>query len=357
MEIVQKLNVYDINLAKGADNLKKTILLMTVICLLGLIIPALITDEWGQYKNSLHKKADLMQDQSTFDQKTKVKVYFTDTQEIKEMSLREYLIAVVAGEMPVTFHEEALKAQATAARSYTLNKMANAADTGETGPHFGADVCTDYHDCGAFLSKAEAKRNWGEARFVDYWTKIEKAVTETDGEVVCYLNEPICAVFHSTSSGKTEDAKNIWGSDVAYLKEVESPGEENSPRYQSLLRVEKKIFEEKMKELSPQIILPAEAQNWIEAPQKSESGTVLQITIGDQTFTGVQLRNLFDLRSAVFDITYEGEEFVFSVTGYGHGVGLSQYGAQYMAQQGKPYQEILLWYYTNTQLQNLNEGL
>lgn len=335
--------------------MRKTILFLITSCLLGLILPVLITTNWGQFAKAATQVGAYDQGQGTFDQRTTLRVYFHETGQIREMSLGEYLTGVVAGEMPATFNQEALKAQAVAARSYVLNKMAQTTHSDAEGAHPDADVCTDYRHCKTYLPEFEAKKLWGSARFLEYWTKIEDTVKATDGEVLYYEDEPICAVFHSTSSGKTEDAKNIWGSSVAYLRAVDSPGEENSPRYRSYLRIEAGELREKLSSLVGEITLPDEPQNWIGAVEKSPSGTVLYINIGSQSFTGMELRSLFNLRSAVFDLTWEEGAFVFSVTGYGHGVGMSQYGAQYMAEVGSSYRDILLWYYTGAQLRNENQ--
>jgi stage II sporulation protein D len=334
--------------------MKKTFLRLAVVSLLGLILPALIADDWGTVQAALETGGS-GQGPATFDRMTTVKVYFHETGQIREMPIGEYLTSVVAGEMPATFHEEALKAQAVAARSYTLNKMAQKPDHETEGAHPGADVCTDYRHCKTFLPKSQAKKIWGEAKFLEYWTKIEKAVSDTDGEVVCYEDEPICAVFHSTSAGKTEDAKNIWGGTVSYLTAVDSPGEENSPRFHSAVRLSPGDFSGKLKELAQDIELPEEPQNWVGAVEKSPSGTVLHMVIGNRSFTGVELRSLFGLRSAVFDLTYGGGAFTFAVTGYGHGVGMSQYGAEHMAEGGTSYRDILTWYYTGTQIKNENQ--
>lgn len=333
--------------------MKKMYLFLIAVCLLGLFIPALVADEWGRFVNTTAGAQS--EAPPTFDQKTEVKVFISETGQIVPMPLSEYLTGVVAAEMPASFHVEALKAQAVAARSYTLNRMAAEVDHETEKAHPGADVCTDPAHCKAYLSKPQAKKNWGEAKFLEYWEKVEGAVKSTDGEMVFYENEPICAVFHSTSPGKTEDAKNVWGSPVPYLVSVESPGEEASPRFHSFLRLAPAEFEAKIRGLSDAIVLPGEAPNWIGAVEKSPSGTVLTIGIGDGRFTGGELRGLFNLRSAAFDLTYSDGVFLFSVTGYGHGVGLSQYGAEHMAASGASYREILRWYYTGVEIKNENE--
>ena len=335
--------------------MRKTFGFVAFVCVLGLLVPALMTNEWGRYLHDMGREGLTMaKETGTYDQ-MQIRVYLHETQEIREMSLEEYLTAVVAAEMPATFHEEALKAQAVAARSYTLNKMAAQGYDEEQPPHYGADICTDIYHCKAFTTKEQARNNWGEARFLEYWEKIENAVYLTDGEVVCFEEEPISAVFHSTSPGRTEDAKNIWGNEVAYLKGVDSPGDANSPQYNSVLRISSADFRERVEAMAGPLNWQENPKEWVGTLQPSQSGTVLEIVIADQRFTGVQMREAFNLRSAAFNLHYEEGEFIFSVTGYGHGVGMSQYGAQYMAVQGAPYAEILKWYYTGTTIKNMNQ--
>lgn len=307
------------------------------------IIPAITVDGWNEFARS---QTEAPSSEKKSDEQIMISVKFKDIETPKEMNLHDYLIGVVGAEMPATFHEEALKAQAVAARSYTLYKKAIAQSNPNAFPtHNGADVCTDINHCKAFSSLEELHNGWG-ADFDEYYAKIENAVSSTDAEAALYNNQPINAVFHSTSSGVTEDSKAVWGGDVPYLKSVASPGDELSPRYKSQEGITPEAFKAKMLENYPDMKLGDDPSGWITASDISPTNLVKSITIGGIPAKGSTLRKIFNLRSATFKLSYNGEIFVFDVTGYGHGVGMSQYGAEAMAQNGKTYKEIIEHYYT-----------
>ena len=276
----------------------------------------------------------------------KVNVYFHETKEIKTMLLEEYILGVVIAEMPATFELEALKAQAVAARTYTMNKIKNYTNN---GVHDAADICTDFSHCQAYISKEKAMKNWGKNASVNF-KKCKKAVYETSGEIMIYDNELVKAVFHSTSSGRTENAKDVWGTNVDYLVSVESNGETLSPSYKSELVIENKKFKEKFKEYDVNF-----ENQLIGKMTYTQGGAVKSIEIGNKIFEGKQIRSFFNLRSACFEIAANNENVIFKVTGNGHGVGMSQYGANYMASQGNGYKEILKKYYTGVNITKIYE--
>ncbi len=259
---------------------------------------------------------------------------------VSELSVFEYLTGVVAAEMPVSFEPEALKAQAVAARSYLQRAIASP-------KHDGADICSSSACCQAYLSSEELKAGWGDS-YDEYLEKISAAVSATDGEYLSYDGQPALTAFHSSSDGATEDAAAIW-SEVPYLKSVSSPEtEESVPELTSRVESSELDFRDTILYLKPEADMTGAASDWVGEISRSASGRVADIIIGGVSFTGSELRTLFSLRSTDFELEYTGGKFVFTVHGYGHGVGMSQYGANTMAESGADYRDILSHYYPGT---------
>ena len=266
-----------------------------------------------------------------------VSVWHADTEKLEKMPLEEYLIGVVAAEMPASFHEEALKAQAVAARTYIYNRMMS----GEANPdHPAAAVCTDSAHCKAWLSDAALHTEMGENWYATYYPKISASVGNTHGEIVTYQNEPIVAVFHSAAGGRTENSADVWGGALPYLKSVESVGDSSSPRFLSTAEVPKAEICEAL----------GISEATVGACTRSEGGAVQTVVLGGTSFRGTDIRTHFNLRSANFEIEETPESFIFHVKGSGHGVGLSQYGANFLAENGSSYVDILTTYYTDVAL-------
>ena len=264
--------------------------------------------------------------------------------QVETMSMEEYLRGVLRAEMPASFQQEALKAQAVAARTYVLYKIVN----GPVANHPEADACDDITCCQAFKSEEDAAEDWG-AMTLQYEGKIRSAVSDTDGQAVLYEGEPVLAVFHSSSAGATRNAEEVWSASVPYLKSVTSPeGEEQVPNYYSQAGFTPDEFRQLFLTRYPEAGLDGEPSNWFTNIQQQETGTVTSLQVGGVSLSGDDLRSLLGLRSAAFTISFADGQIVFSTTGYGHGVGMSQYGANVMAEEGKGYQEILTWYYTGT---------
>jgi len=241
--------------------------------------------------------------------------------------------------MPAEYTEEALKAQAVAARTFLNYKKAQNA---KEDYDITADESTDQ----AFLSEEQLKEKWGD-NFSKNLEKIEAVVKATQDEMIFYENKPIMAVYHAVSSGKTETAANVWGEDYPYLTVTDSIGDLLCPDYLSTVKVSVEDFKKGMSSL---VELSGEAKGWLGKSESTESGTVSKITLGGKEFKGSDLREKFSLKSSSFDLTFDGTSFIFTVRGYGHGVGMSQYGANYMAQQGSDYKEILNWYYKDCEI-------
>ncbi len=255
------------------------------------------------------------------------------------MDIEEYIVGVTAAEMPASFEPEALNAQAVAARTYTLHLKHN----GGCSAHPGADVCTDSTHCQAYLTDEEMKKAWGD-NYDKYLSKIDEAVLSTRGEEIYYDGEEIQVFYHSSSGGMTEDCANVYAESLPYLKSVKSEGEEGYSNYYGKVTVSFGEFVSKMEAYSPDISLTGSAAD-IGEIQRYDSGRVKSIKIGDETFTGREVRQIFGLNSTNFTIkTTDG--ITFSTVGFGHGVGMSQTGANEMAKTGSDYIEILEHYFT-----------
>ncbi len=273
----------------------------------------------------------------------KITVYIKKEDRVAEMDTLQYLKEVVAAEMPVDFHEEALKAQAVAARTYMINRRNN----GGTDIHKGAEICTDSTHCKAWISEAERKEIWGDDT-EQKWNKISDAVEATDREIITYEGEPISAVFHSTSSGKTENAVDVWGGNVPYLVSVDSAGDSESPKFNSELTLTQSEFREKAASAISGVDW---SQGSFSEILRSDAGGIRSLKIGGVAISGTTFRSIFSLRSTNAEITEADGKITITTKGYGHGVGMSQYGANYLAEQGKTYREILKTYYTGIEIE------
>ena len=272
-----------------------------------------------------------------------VTVRLLDGEEAFDIALDEYLVGVVAAEMPADFEPEALRAQAVVARTYTLYKMT----VSPSESHPVAHVCTDPRCCKAYLGDDALRERWG-GGYGEYLARITDAVRSTDGICITYEGEPILAAFHSSSPGRTASSREVWGGELPYLVSVESPeGADTVPDYVSTVTVSREDFMETVRSAVPEadfsVGLVGEV-TW------SESGRVLAAEVGGVELTGRTLRSLFGLRSTAAEIRVTEEDVIFTTVGYGHGVGMSQYGAQVMAQEGSTYEEILAHYYPGTGL-------
>ena len=266
-----------------------------------------------------------------------------DGETVESMALDQYLRGVVRGEMPASFELEALKAQAAAERTYVYYQLA----AGRKEAHPDADVCTDPACCNAWLSEEAAREKWGED-FDGWESRIEEAVAATDGQTALYDGQPILVVFHSSSAGKTAEAGDVWSGDVPYLRSVDSPeGEETVPNYYSAAEFTAAEAKTLLAQAHPELTFSGGPDKWFGAVERDDSGRVSTVGGCGAPLRGVEARRIFSLRSACFTIDAAAERVTFRVTGYGHGVGMSQYGANELARQGKTWQEILMWYYAD----------
>ena len=256
---------------------------------------------------------------------------------VRTTDMQEYLCGVVAAEMPASFHAQALRAQAVAARSYALY-------CASFSKHGEAQVCADPGCCQAWQSEDVRRTKWGE-QFDANEEKIRAAVAATQGEYLVFGGQPAFAAFHSSSAGATENSADVWNA-VPYLVSVPSPETaEDVPNYISSVSCSPIDFRDTVLSAHPEADFSGAEEEWIGELRRDESGRVSSVRLGGVALGGKELRQLFSLRSTAFSLEYENGSFVFTVTGFGHGVGMSQYGADKMARQGADYREILTHYY------------
>lgn len=258
----------------------------------------------------------------------------------------DYIVGCVACEMPATYHEEALKAQAVAA--YTnLQRLRKNPDASLSG----ADISDSPSKHQGYYTEEQQREKWGD-KYDAYRQKIENAVREVLGEVILYDGEPIVAAYCALCPGRTEDASVIWQGDIPYLKSVVSSGDRLSPDYSVTTVMSIAEFRDAVKNDS-EIVLPDDPAQWIKINTLSENhtGVVKSVTVGNKEMDGVKARRLFSLRSPAFTVSFANGSFTFTANGYGHCVGMSQYGADYMAQNGSSYKEILRHYYKGVKIE------
>lgn len=283
------------------------------------------------------------------DEDCMLKVLDKKSGEVSVMSMQEYLVCVLRGEMPGYFQLEALKAQAVAARTYTRYMLHSGSKHGEK-----ADICTSPACCQAYLSAAAAKKKWGYLP-EDEEQKIRSAVEDTDGETMLYDGEPILAVFHASSAGLTRTSGDVWSGDKPYLQPVTSPeNADNTPNYYSHVDFTINEFRDKLQSAFPKANLTGDPYDWLSGAERDSAGSIITAYVGGIKTQGSRIRSALGLRSACFTWEMADGKVSFYVTGYGHGVGLSQYGANQMARDGSNYREILTHYYTGVRIGGYN---
>ena len=259
---------------------------------------------------------------------------------IRQMDMDTYLEGVVLAEMPASFEEEALKAQAVVARTYTQK----AYTTG--GKHGDGSICTEPSCCQAYIDPSEYLARGGTQKNLE---KIQNAVRSTSGYVLTYDGMLIEATYFSCSGGSTEDAVAVWGTDFPYLRSVSSPGEEGAAYYTDTV-----TFTKQQLEAALNVTLTGNSGGWFSDIVYTSGGGVDSVTVGGQTFGGTKLRSLLGLRSTAFTVVPREEAVSITTRGYGHRVGMSQYGADAMAVSGSTYPQILSHYYQGAVLQYLD---
>ncbi len=277
-----------------------------------------------------------------------IDVMMSNTGSVKTLKMREYIIGSLSGEMSASYHKEALKAQAVACYTFALY----VASREEKRPE-GADISDDSTVYQSYIDEDARKKKWG-----DDYEKNEKimseAVDEVFGQYLEYDGKPAMAAYHAMCSGKTESAANVWGKSVNYLKSTVSSGDKLAPNYETCQKVSADEFKRILfKKGLTYGDYPTDASKWIGDIERYDSGVVKYVDICGKKISGTDIRSLFSLKSADFDISFADGGFTFTCRGNGHFVGMSQYGADYMARQGSSYDEILNHYYPGTVLKKL----
>lgn len=335
--------------------MKKVLLYFLAFVFICFLLPALLTkrdktvtvEETKEMAENSQNETTKEVEQNSQTVKT-IQLLHKKTGEVEEVDLEQYLYNVVSAEMPADFELEALKAQAVVARTYTLYKSKNK-------KHENADICDDSTCCQAWVSKEDRLARWEEGKRESNWQKIEQCVQETKGKIITYQNEPINAFFHSNSGGITELPVNVWGgSNFPYLQVVETAGEEGYSQYASEVELSKEELLQKLKEKYADIQIDFAKEEEIKILEYTDSNRVKTVQFGNHQLSGVEVRTLLGLKSTNFEISKEAEKIKFKVKGYGHGVGMSQTGADTLAKQGKNYEEIIHHFYADVEIQEIN---
>lgn len=277
-----------------------------------------------------------------------IKLLHKKTNEIEEVKIDDYLCNVVSAEMPADYELEALKAQAIVARTYTIYKVQNK-------KHENADICDDSACCQAWVSKENRLERWEETKREENWNKIQQCVNETKGKIITYNNQPINAFFHANSGGTTELPVNVWGgSGLPYLQVVQTAGEEGYTQYSSEVDLTQEELINKLKTKYEDIQIDFNNDEDVKIIEHTDSNRVKTVKFGNHELSGVETRTLLGLKSTNFEIKKENNQIKFLVKGYGHGVGMSQTGANTMAKQGNNCEEIIKHFYVGIEIKDIN---
>ena len=339
--------------------MKKVILYFIAFILVCFFLPAILTKKDAKFvetssksNNEIIENTDSTQEniKSTYNYKNygTIKLLHKKTGEVEQVNIDDYLCNVVSAEMPADYEIEALKAQAVVARTYTIYKINNK-------KHENADICDDSTCCQAWVDKETRFSRWEESKRESNWEKIQKCIQETQGQIVTYQNQPINAFFHANSGGKTELPVNVWGgTGLPYLQVVETAGEEGYKQYESEVELTQDELIEKLKTKYSDISIDFSNQENLKILEYTDSGRVKTVKFGNHEISGVETRTLLGLKSTNFEISKENDKIKFTVKGYGHGVGMSQTGADAMAKQGKNYKEIINHFYSGVEIKEEN---
>lgn len=342
--------------------MKKFLIYLLSFILIIFIIPALLTKKTTttSSKEENNNQTTINQDEKkttetnskneyNYNQYGTISLLHKKTGEVEQVKLDDYLCNVVSAEMPATFEQEALKAQAIVARTYTIYKILNK-------KHDNADICDDSTCCQAWISKEDRLAKWEEDQRESNWQKICNAVNDTSGKIITYENKPIDAFFHSNSGGITEVPVNVWGgTGYPYLQSVETSGEDAYTQYSSEVVLSQEELINKLKKKYTDISIDFANSDDIKILEYTESTRVKTVKFGNYEISGVEARTLFGLKSTNFEITRDGDNIKFSVKGYGHGVGMSQTGADSMAKQGSSAENIIKHFYTGVEITEVNK--
>jgi len=272
-----------------------------------------------------------------------ITMYDQRQKELIELPLEEYLIGVVAGEMPAGFDSEALKAQAVAARTLVIAKMPLFGGRG-CNQKQGADVCSSFAHCQEWISEDMMHKNWGE-NFDANYAKVKKAVADTHGEIMTYKGRPIEVLYHSTSNGMTEEAGEVFSQSLPYYTAVKSEGDENGPMFEGSLTLSNQRFVDIFKDRYNISLHPDKLDKEIKIKGYTDSGRIRDLIVGGKVIKATEFRLLYGLNSTDITFVFGKDTITMKTRGFGHGVGMSQVGADQMARNGYNYKDILYHYY------------
>ncbi len=339
--------------------MKKILIYLLSFILIIFIIPALLTRRTlpvnsnekisnQEEQNVENQTQTSNQNEYNYSKYGTISLLHKKTGEVEQVNLDEYLCNVVSAEMPANYEIEALKAQAIVARTYTIYKILNK-------KHDTADICDDSTCCQAWISKNDRLARWEESQRESNWQKIVSAVNDTKGKIITYDDKPIDAFFHSNSGGVTEVPVNVWGgTGYPYLQSVETSGEDTYTQYSSEVVFTQEQLINKLKEKYSDISIDFSNNDDIKIMEYTESTRVKTVKFGNYEISGVEARSLLGLRSTNFEISIDDDNIKFSVKGYGHGVGMSQTGADSMAKQGSSAEDIIKHFYTGVEVSEVN---
>ena len=331
--------------------MKKLIYYAGTMLIAVIILPMLIVKGCSP---GTEKAPDMPGKQKT--ESVPITVYDTENDTEAQMDLEEYLKGVLAAEMPAQFDIEALKAQAVAARSFAYGRLTGTYKSKE-GIHDPKGLCVDSTHCQAWISRAAAMKGWGIFFAARNWSRIERAVAETKGIIAAYDGKIANTLFHSNSGGRTENSEEVWdGISVPYLRSVDSSDDKYNKDYKAVVTVKKTDLEEKLRVSYPDAKPGKDSAASIKILDYTTGGRVKTLKVGNVNMKGTEFRNLLGLRSANFTIEKAGSDALKITTfGYGHGVGMSQWGADALAKKGGTFDEILRFYYTGIELTTIDK--
>ena len=316
----------------------KGVLLIFIISILFaiLLIPALTVSFYQKETTSRANEVPQDKIDPPKEDDMTIAVFRTETENVEEVPLETYVSRVVASEMPPSFELEALKAQSIAARTYIIDHILHKKD---------AEILDDENDQ-VYKNEEELREIWGKD-FHKNIEKLQKAVQATKGKIITYHNQPITAAYFSTSNGYTENSEDYWEQELPYLRSVESPWDKQSPKF-----TEQTIYPRKEIEQKLNITVP---KNAVFEISRTNSNRVKQVEVNGEKLTGREIREKLSLPSSDFSIKQNDEYIIFMTKGFGHGIGMSQYGANGMAKEGKSFEDIIHHYYQDVTIQSVQE--
>jgi len=331
----------------GATTLWKLpmVLFLAGLMVMILIIPTLIVIPYGDDDEreamAVEQEAEEIQTKTASASPFSVEVMRTNADEVEDVPLEQYVLGVVASEMPSEFEVEALKAQGLAARTYIINHLLY-----QDGKE-DFDV-TDGTEHQVYQSEEELRQSWG-SDYEENIKKLTEAVASTEGEILTYEDTPITPAFFSTSNGYTENSEDYWENELPYLRSVESPWDEESPKF-----MDQKVFTIGEVEAALGVELANDQAIPVEVT-RTGSERVSEMKLADHQFTGRETRDKLDLQSSDFEVEQNQDHMIFTTKGFGHGIGMSQYGANGMAKEGKDYEDIVNYYYQDIEISTVTE--